>query len=338
MLSASDCKLIRFIDPQYNDLFYLLDGELLEITHSDGEKRQPKCQYIGETHVKVGRENYHICQLAEILERNGSKAKPVYPLTHVTLDSLTRHQREMVKSRKAMREAYWTWRFIIRDEWDGEKDVPRVSMKWENIRADRASVKRLRESMQVANQLRACLLTSVSKVTEKCSSRDADKTVPSESLYDFAVSSRTLVHYVRIHIDRQVIVTVYCCRRTEIDTRHELVAAHARILQSDKFTIDHDNGFVLNEYYNPDSSAGGELVHNKLSFIGIADIARKTSSEEAFWDCFDSEAKQTCTSITDKNFRAAVLAFLHDPADFRWRDTTTTKAIIALAQAQTANN
>ena len=343
MKKASECKLIRFIDPHYNDLFYLLDGDLLDgdlldITHKDGKKRQVKCQYIDETRIKVGREDYHICQLAELLERNGSTAKPAHPLSDITLESLNLHQKNMMANRKALRNAFWSWRFIIRDEWDGEKDVPRVSMKWEDNHAEKASVMHLRESVQIANRLRAGLLTSLQKVKEMCADRAADETIPGESLYDFVVSSHTLVHYIRIHIDKQVIATVYCCQRTEMDMRYDLVSHHAKDLMTDKFTVDFANGYVDNVYYNPDSNAGGELVRNRLSFTEIVNIANKTSSEETFWDCFDSEARQTYTSITDKDFRAVILSFVNDPADYRWRDTTTTMALIALARAHAKTN
>ena len=335
MQKASECKLIRFIDPDYNDLFYLLDGESIDIIYKNGERKQHKCQYLDEAHVKVGHNDLHICQLAEMMVNNGHSCKPVYPLEEISLKAISLHQRELFASRKAMREAFWSWRFIIRDEWDGEKNIPRVSMKWADIHAEKASVKRLCESVQVANRLRACLLTSVQKVTEFCTQRKYSKPYPDESFYDFVASSHSSVHYIRIHIDRQVVVTVYCCRRSEMDKRQDLVAHHAKNLLKDKFTIDHENGLATNEYYNPDSSAGGELVCNKMSFAEIADIARKTSDEESFWDCFDGAAEQTYTSITDKDFREAVMTFVNAPADFRWRDTTTTKALIALAMDYT---
>jgi hypothetical protein len=35
------------------------------------------CRYIDDTHVEVGKELYHICQFAEIMEKNGAAYEPL---------------------------------------------------------------------------------------------------------------------------------------------------------------------------------------------------------------------------------------------------------------------
>lgn len=71
-------KGIRFIDSNYNTLFYVQDGDNIAVTR-DGVLRQYECRYIDEAHVEVGNELYHICQFAEIMERNGSTYATVSP-------------------------------------------------------------------------------------------------------------------------------------------------------------------------------------------------------------------------------------------------------------------
>jgi len=335
MKRANECKLIRFIDSQYNDLFYLPDGELLEVTYSDGEKKQHKCQYIDETHVKVGRESLHICQLAETMERNGHCYKPTHSLADVVLDSPGIHQKEMYASRSAMRAAFWSWRFLIRDEWDGEKDVARVSMQWEDIHSEKASIKRLRESVQIANRLRADWLTSVQTVKELCAQRACDKPHDDESFYEVVVLSDTLVHYMRIHIDRQVIVTVYCCRRSHVDHNNDYVDCFYAQFSEDKYTVDEVEGIVINEYFNPDSEMGGELIQNRLSFEQIVEATQKAKrgdaiDESAFWNHLDMVAGQTSTSVTEKAFRAEAVSFVNEPATFWGQDANTMNALVAL--------
>lgn len=82
---------IRFIDSHYKDLFRVEDGGKIIITLDTDEKLERTCRYIDETHVEVGRELYHICQFAEIMERNGSKYAPIKPMLpevcHSTLPS-----------------------------------------------------------------------------------------------------------------------------------------------------------------------------------------------------------------------------------------------------------
>lgn len=67
---------IRFITPDYKELFRIPDGAHIQITRSDGEKLLRACRYIDEYHVEVGSELYHICQFAELMERNGNTVAP----------------------------------------------------------------------------------------------------------------------------------------------------------------------------------------------------------------------------------------------------------------------
>ena len=69
-------KDIRFIDSHYKDLFRLPDGGSIRITFSDGESAVRKCSYIDEYHTLIGNNVFHICQFAELMERNGSTYKP----------------------------------------------------------------------------------------------------------------------------------------------------------------------------------------------------------------------------------------------------------------------
>jgi len=73
-----DEKRIQFIDSNYNRLFTLPDGGTLYLTYDNGEKKEVTCKYHGECHLDVGNSGvYHICQLAEILENNGTKYAPI---------------------------------------------------------------------------------------------------------------------------------------------------------------------------------------------------------------------------------------------------------------------
>lgn len=70
-------KMIRFIDSDYNDLFYIPDGGKINIIYSDDRGTVTRdCKYLGETHVDIGNNCYHICQFAEIMERNGAIYEP----------------------------------------------------------------------------------------------------------------------------------------------------------------------------------------------------------------------------------------------------------------------
>lgn len=68
---------IRFIDAHFNDKFRIADGEKIRVTYNDGAIDKRVCRYIDDYHVEVGLNLYHICEYAEIMERNGSKVEPI---------------------------------------------------------------------------------------------------------------------------------------------------------------------------------------------------------------------------------------------------------------------
>lgn len=70
-------KGIRFITPSYRPVFTIPDGDKIRIIHSDGEKYDKICRYIDDYHTEVGDRLYHICEFAELMERNGSKVIPL---------------------------------------------------------------------------------------------------------------------------------------------------------------------------------------------------------------------------------------------------------------------
>lgn len=54
-------KGIRFITPDYKELFRIPDGDKIRITQSDGTHIDRTCRYIDEYHLEVGSGLYHIC-------------------------------------------------------------------------------------------------------------------------------------------------------------------------------------------------------------------------------------------------------------------------------------
>ena len=71
---------IRFINPNYKELFRIPDGDKVRITYADGEKVDRTCRYIDDYHVEIGsgwNSLLHICQFAEMMEQNGSTVIPL---------------------------------------------------------------------------------------------------------------------------------------------------------------------------------------------------------------------------------------------------------------------
>ena len=68
---------IRFINPNYKELFRIPDGDRVRLLYSDGEKADRTCRYIDDYHVEVGDNLYHICEFAERMERSQAKVIPL---------------------------------------------------------------------------------------------------------------------------------------------------------------------------------------------------------------------------------------------------------------------
>ena len=73
-------KGIRFIDPNYKELFRIPDGDQIRIIREDGTHTDKVCRYIDDYHVEIGSgwdSMFHICQFAEQMERCGNAVIPL---------------------------------------------------------------------------------------------------------------------------------------------------------------------------------------------------------------------------------------------------------------------
>ncbi len=68
---------IRFINSSYDELFRIPDGDKIRILRADGTHDERVCRCIDKYHVEVGRNLYHICEFAELMEQNGNTVIPL---------------------------------------------------------------------------------------------------------------------------------------------------------------------------------------------------------------------------------------------------------------------
>lgn len=93
---------IRFIDPNYKELFYIPDGGKIVITNGLDEKMERTCRYINEYHVEIGNYLYHICEFAERMKQNGSSYEPKQEESQLQLSTEPEenHQEQRGENRK----------------------------------------------------------------------------------------------------------------------------------------------------------------------------------------------------------------------------------------------
>lgn len=71
---------IRFIDSHYNDKFRIQDGGRIRITEPSGKETAYVCRYIDPYHMEVGSWLCHICEFAEVMEKNGNVVEQYDPV------------------------------------------------------------------------------------------------------------------------------------------------------------------------------------------------------------------------------------------------------------------
>ena len=106
---------IRFITPHYEEKFRLQDGDKIRITSSWGEKNDRTCRYIDEYHLEVGNNLYHICELAELMERNGATITPLRSSLPESCHSVLPSSGELIVIRRG-EKGYFSSEFSSADE------------------------------------------------------------------------------------------------------------------------------------------------------------------------------------------------------------------------------
>ncbi len=69
-------KEIRFITPEYKELFRIPDGGHVLVTYPSGEVKDYTCKYLDEYHLLLGHRTFHICELAECMQNIGARIEP----------------------------------------------------------------------------------------------------------------------------------------------------------------------------------------------------------------------------------------------------------------------
>ena len=74
--TLNEPKFIRFITPDYKEIFRIPDGEQVLLRYTDGTKEAFVCKYLDQTHLMLGWRAFHICELSERMQYNGTTVIP----------------------------------------------------------------------------------------------------------------------------------------------------------------------------------------------------------------------------------------------------------------------
>ena len=105
--------------------------------------------------------------------------------------------------------------------------------------------------------------------------------------------------------------TTHNIEKTE---NEQLVEKYADGAKRDKF-FKNPNGFT-EVYYNPDSTAGGQLVYNEISHEVIKDAAAHSRNAREFFEYIDSYGTVSLIDIDTPEFKPNFKSFIQRKADF----------------------
>lgn len=107
------------------------------------------------------------------------------------------------------------------------------------------------------------------------------------------------------------------------------------VVNQDKF-FKTDYGFE-EIYYNPDSTAGGQLVYNEFSFELIREAAKQDTIPK-FYDYLNSNCKQSLMDIDSPEFMEYLKEFMEQDADYLKDNKETANAMIKAANEDKKRN
>lgn len=112
----------------------------------------------------------------------------------------------------------------------------------------------------------------------------------------------------------------------------KIVALNEDELARDKFFIT-TNG-VVELYYNPDATSGGQIVEVSISSGTILEAAERYTDTEGFFDYLESCSKSTLCDIDTPEFKDSFRTFLSAVPDYEGVSDSTMLSLIMLARQQ----
>ena len=120
----------------------------------------------------------------------------------------------------------------------------------------------------------------------------------------------------------KVLLDNYICDRT--NKNYAYVDDNYKEFDKTKFYLNVLGGdWVRRVYYNPDASAGGQLVYDLLSNYDIAAAGKECATEDEFWTYTYAYARQTLIDIDTIDFEYAAKEFVENPCDLVDQSTET---------------
>lgn len=134
--------------------------------------------------------------------------------------------------------------------------------------------------------------------------------------------------YIRFHNSPEPIMTETAFNNLAF------VSRNSADFDSIRFYTNESSVYISMVYYNPDSSAGGQLVQNDLYLDILEEAFDECKTEDEFWDRLDERARQYLTDIDSHYFADEARSFVENPCDYSRQNRQTMDAIKSWAAQQ----
>ena len=316
-------KEIRFIDSSYRELFKIPDNGIVKIILSDGEIMDRQCKYIDDYHFELmysGKdygEVYHICQFAEIMERNGHKYEPIFGRSYV-LETPSADEQELVyRSSDKLDRGCIGW---LRCDFGREGD--RFYSTWTDDDKAYKTQEFKGELDEVINHFRmrsdTPILKSLADMSRICGSVPVLKLENGwTDMYMYKVQSDKHTYFIRCTPKNGDYNAYVYCYNTEQLERYKDVKFVEKTygkIEHDKF-FKTDKGFT-ERYYNPDVLAGGQIVCIDFDNDVIRKAAKNSRSASEFFGDIESMGYEYFIDAGTPEFRDSVKSLVEREAVF----------------------
>ena len=323
-------KTIRFIDSHYNTLFHIPDKTSITVTYPDAHTENKFCKYLDEYHTEINGTCYHICQWAELMEQNGNKYAPA-PLPEYSLEDITTDEFEFMYAKENesidrgcighLRADFDTGKSFFSTWWTENEELKTQEFKDE---FDKVINYFRKESATPVLKSRSDMYTVCYRLKPTQSTADKD-------VCGFKVTTDKHTYYFRCNPRiGEYNLYAYCYNTQTLDKfrNTRFVEQNFDAVNQDKF-FRTDYGYE-EIYYNPDATAGGQLVYNEFPFELIRE-ASKQDTIMKFYDYMNSSCKQYCVDIDAPEFMDYLKDFIEREPDLLKDNKETANAMIIAA-------
>lgn len=314
---------IRFIDSRYKELFKIPDGGKIKINRIDGTSVEAKCKRIDDyhfylnTHPESGyKPGYdtclHICQFAEMMERNGSTYEPLTPLYE--LETVHADEAGLVYSDDKEQRGNIGY---LRGDFD--KDGMNFYCQWFDGSKELKTNEFREELDEVINYFRENnknpILKDRNSMRTVCRKQD-NLTVNEGRSHIFKTVTDKHTYYFKCtpHVGEYDFY-VYCYENKQLQRYKDILYVEQNYdrIGADKF-FKTANGFT-ELYYNPDSNAGGQIVQINFDEHIIKEAAKYKKPED-FFAHIEGAGRGYLIDVGTPEFRATFDDFKNIKGDF----------------------